>query len=352
MNEKQYKLGLVVGKFYPFHKGHEYLIDTALSQCERVVVMVCACGPGVGTIDVDTRVRWIRSVYQQKSPTHSWPIVMEVDGRDLDDSDSVAWAEYTLKMLRGVKPDAVFTSESYGDPYAAALGCVHICVDKERVKIPCSGTMLRADPWTHREYLSPIVLRSFTKRVVLIGAESTGKTTLARLLARHYQTVWVPEAGRLYGEGMEFLPGGMDAHWQEHDLEVIGTMQANLGSALSEHANRVLIYDTDSLATAFWYDALIKDRRDRRHIIWSMLQEAATRPDLYIYCGTDGVPFHQDGSRDEQRRGRMDTAFRTYLTQSGLDDVVFVAPAVNRLESCIQAIDALPYGNTLTPVKV
>jgi HTH-type transcriptional repressor of NAD biosynthesis genes len=38
------------------------------------------------------------------------------------------------------------------------------------------------------------------KRVLIVGAESTGKTTLAIALAEHYQTTWVPEFGRLYTE--------------------------------------------------------------------------------------------------------------------------------------------------------
>ena len=38
------------------------------------------------------------------------------------------------------------------------------------------------------------------KRVAIVGAESTGKTTLATALAEHYRTAWVPEFGRLYTE--------------------------------------------------------------------------------------------------------------------------------------------------------
>ena len=41
------------------------------------------------------------------------------------------------------------------------------------------------------------------KRVVIIGAESTGKTTLARALAEHYKTPWVPEFGRFYTEARQ-----------------------------------------------------------------------------------------------------------------------------------------------------
>src|SRR5581483_9617149 len=49
-------------------------------------------------------------------------------------------------------------------------------------------------------FLEPPVRAYYARRICLIGAESTGKTTLARALAEHYQTVWVPEYGREYSE--------------------------------------------------------------------------------------------------------------------------------------------------------
>lgn len=40
MAEKQYKVGLVIGRFQPFHKGHKLLVDTALANCDQVVVVI------------------------------------------------------------------------------------------------------------------------------------------------------------------------------------------------------------------------------------------------------------------------------------------------------------------------
>ena len=64
--------------------------------------------------------------------------------------------------------------------------------------MPISATAIREDPWANWRYLGPGVRAWYARRVCLMGAESTGKTTLAEALARVYDTVWVPEYGRPY----------------------------------------------------------------------------------------------------------------------------------------------------------
>jgi hypothetical protein len=71
-----------------------------------------------------------------------------------DPVDSNLWASLTLAWCRNAKdtnwtdgrPDIVFTSESYGETWSAALGCKHACIDQARVTIPISGTMVRSRP--------------------------------------------------------------------------------------------------------------------------------------------------------------------------------------------------------------
>jgi hypothetical protein len=104
--------------------------------------------------------------------------------------------------------DAVFTSEDYGDAFAAELtrcfrerspglpAVQHVSVDRERRSVPISGTILRRNIHAHREWLSPQVYASFVQRVCLLGGESSGKSTLAEALAREFQTAQVAEFGR------------------------------------------------------------------------------------------------------------------------------------------------------------
>jgi HTH-type transcriptional repressor of NAD biosynthesis genes len=102
--------------------------------------------------------------------------------------------------------DCAFTSEAYGAELAQRLGARHVAVDPARALVPISASALRADPSAGWEHLAPCVRQDLARRVVLVGAESTGKTTLAqRLAARLRQrsaavsgTQWVLEYGREY----------------------------------------------------------------------------------------------------------------------------------------------------------
>ena len=69
------------------------------------------------------------------------------------------------------------------------------------------------------------------KRVVIIGAESTGKTTLATALAEHYQTAWVPEFGRLYTEARRYR-GEL---WRSDEFTYIAIEQARMEDALAQN---------------------------------------------------------------------------------------------------------------------
>jgi HTH-type transcriptional repressor of NAD biosynthesis genes len=185
-------LGLVIGKFYPPHRGHSFLIETALAQVDHLDVLVCSRPEQ--TIPGELRARWLQEIH----PTAQVRTIVDPG----EDDNSKFWAEYTLRIL-GRAPDVVFTSEDYGEAYARFLGCRHVMVDRERKRIPISGSLLRAGPLRYWEYLDPCVRAYFAKRVSVVGAESTGTTTLARALAEHYRTVCVPEYGREYCEKME-----------------------------------------------------------------------------------------------------------------------------------------------------
>jgi NadR type nicotinamide-nucleotide adenylyltransferase len=167
------KRGLIVGKFYPPHAGHHYLIETGLKHCDELTVAICDHPEYL--IPAKTRVMWL---------SRAFPTARVVAVKDLvDDDDSAAWAKLAIEIMGGTKPDVVFTSEDYGKPWSEALGCEHFQVDIERATFPCSGTAVRADPFGYWNYISPDVKGYFALRICLVGAESTGKTTLSKALA-------------------------------------------------------------------------------------------------------------------------------------------------------------------------
>lgn len=143
--------GLVVGKFYPPHKGHKYLIETALEQTEQLFVVVCSKPDQ--TITAKLRAGWLREIHPEAE-------IVTLDQTTFDDSSPYSWAERILKTIKQV-PDLLFTSEDYGDEYARLLNATHISVDRQRLNIPVSGSDIRSNPEAYWEYLEPCVRRYF-----------------------------------------------------------------------------------------------------------------------------------------------------------------------------------------------
>lgn len=147
------KTGLVIGKFYPPHKGHKYLINTAAQKVERLFVVVCERSDQ--EINAALRAEWIRTIH---------PNVEVLVADDIKkDNDPNAWGVYVKKLL-GCIPDILFTSEDYGATYAKILGSRHVLVDKKREAVPISGTKIRKNPLRFMSYLEPCVIEYFLKK--------------------------------------------------------------------------------------------------------------------------------------------------------------------------------------------
>lgn len=322
---KTFKKGLIVGKFYPPHRGHKYLIDTAQAQCDELTVMIC--WKSSEFISGYLRAQWLQRI-------HPSVRVLVIEDTKLADDDSQGWAKFTIGVL-GYTPDAVFTSENYGDPYAKYLGCVHVLVDRERVHVPISATMVRSDPQTYAQFLEPCVRAYFARRVAVVGAESTGTTTLSRSLAEHYGTTWVPEYGRFYSEGKAGAKGE-SAAWRTQEFVHIARMQSQMEDALSEASNGLVICDTDAFATGIWHERYMDARSSEVEAV-----AASRHYDLYIVTG-DEIPFVQDGLRDgEHVRHWMHSRFEERLKQEGKNYVVVRGTPQERLVQATAAIDAL-----------
>jgi NadR type nicotinamide-nucleotide adenylyltransferase len=317
---------VVIGKFYPPHRGHKHLIDTAQAQSRRVTVIVCE--RPTDTIPGALRSAWLREIH----PTAE---VMLIDDR-YDENDTAVWAANTLRWLGG-PPDAVFTSEDYGDPYARALGCVHVSVDKARNAVPCSGSAIRRDPYANWQYLEPPVRTWFAKRVCVLGAESTGTTTLARSLAEHYRTMWVPEYGREYS-AEKFAHG--ETEWTTEEFVHIAAEQTRREDLAACDANRVVIGDTNAFATCLWH---------RRYMGFDSEAVAAearrARCDLYLLTG-DEIPFVQDGLRDgEHIRHTMHASFEEALREQSVPWKLLRGSHEERMTEATAAVDELFAGS-------
>ncbi|MFT3746051.1 MAG: AAA family ATPase [Pyrinomonadaceae bacterium] len=319
-------LGFIVGKFYPPHIGHKHLIDSARRQVDRLIVMIAHHESQ--TIPGELRRAWLEELH----PDCEIHLVPD----ELDD-DSRQWAEFTVDYL-GRSPDVVFSSEDYGPKYAEFMGARHVMIDRPRRTVPISGTAVRAASLENLEFLAPCVRAYFIKRVVLIGAESTGKTTLAKQLADHYRTHWVAEYGREHWE--QKITGlsidDLRVSWIREEFVHIAGEQQRRENELARTANRVLICDTNAFATGTWYERY-EGKRDEEVDAIGRLDKA----DLYLLAAPD-VPFVQDGVRDgEHIRDWMHERFKEQLSAGDVPFVKLTGTYAERKQRAISEIDRL-----------
>jgi HTH-type transcriptional regulator, transcriptional repressor of NAD biosynthesis genes len=318
---KRFRTAVVIGKFYPPHRGHKHLIDTASTQAHDVTVIVC--DEAGHAIPGELRAAWLREIHPH--------LTVRVVRSPLAYDDSAGWARSTIEWL-GYVPDAAFTSEPYGDAYARHMGATHVAVDPARSAVPISATAIRTNPLQHLDDLEPCVRAHFVKRVVIIGSESSGTTTLARALAEHYRTVWVPEYGRTYSEGREYV----GQPWRSDEFTHIATEQARMEDALARLAKKVLICDTDAFATTIWHERYMGTLSSAVQAI------AATRTyDLYVVTDVS-IPFVQDGIRDgESFRQWMQGRFIEELSRKQTPMIVVSGPHEERFAAAVRRIDEI-----------
>jgi len=171
------------------------------------------------------------------------------------------------------------------------------------------------------------------KRVVLIGSESTGKTTLAERLARHYGVSWVPEFVRDYA-------AAKGAPLEAADVDAIARGQLaredEYRSRATARDERLLIGDTDLLSTAV-YAAHYYGRAP----VWVVDAARHRRPDLYLLLDID-LPWTPDPQRDRGHlRPEMHSLFRAAVEASGTPFVLISGESMSRVDSARAAIDEL-----------
>jgi NadR type nicotinamide-nucleotide adenylyltransferase len=263
---------------------------------------------------------------------------------ELDD-DSAQWAAFTIKHL-GRAPDVDFSSEDYGPVYARLMGARHVLVDRDRRAFPVSGTAVRAAPLDFLDWLQPCVRAHFVRRVVLLGAESTGKTMLARLLAERFKTLWVPEYGREHWERKVHCLTMSDPlpSWSPEEFVHIAAEQQARENELARTANRVLFCDTNAFATGTWHERYYGFRDERVDAIGA--QDAVH---LYLLAAPD-VAFVQDGFRDgEQIRPWMHRRFLEQIASGPIQWALLTGNYSERLEAAARAAEKLLATGSILP---
>lgn len=291
------KTGLVLGKFLPLHKGHIALIDFAQTYCDDLTILICSTESE--TISGETRLGWIKDYYRNNEKIK--PVHIVYDESVLPNTSvsskevSQKWADYLKNKFPHF--DFVFTSEEYGDYLAGFLNSVHISFNLEKNIVPVAGTLIRQNSFQYWDYLPGNVKPYFVKRICLVGTESTGKSVLTERLAKHFNTVFVPETAR---EIIEKTAECSPAH-----LKQIAEIHAKAIIEKTKLANKFLFVDTDLNITKSYSRFLFaQDLKTEKWI------EKANRFDLYFYLDKE-IEFVQDGTRlGKKERNLLDESHR------------------------------------------
>jgi NadR type nicotinamide-nucleotide adenylyltransferase len=350
--------GLVVGKFYPPHAGHLLLIRAAARTCDQVTVAVL--GSSVETMPLDVRAACLREVHAEES---NIVVVTKADDHPIDYDDARVW-DLHMDVIRaavaqagGPPVDAVFASEHYGAELARRLDARNVCLDLRRELVPVSGTAVRRDPPAYWSLLAAPVRAWLARRVVLVGAESTGKTTLAAQVAENLAArggafascTWVAEYGRRYAldklaaARAETLLAGLpparpeDLTWSPGEFETIARAQAAAEARAARSGGPVLVCDTDAFTTAIW-----AERYAGRPLAEVDAVAGSARPHLYLLSDVEGAPFVQDGTRDgESVRAWMTRRFVERLENEGRKYEWLRGTLDARRSAALAAIDRL-----------
>jgi NadR type nicotinamide-nucleotide adenylyltransferase len=169
------------------------------------------------------------------------------------------------------------------------------------------------------------------KRIVVIGPESTGKSTLSEQLAEHYNTLWVPEYARQYIEALS-------RPYEEQDLLTIAEGQLSLEDERAALANKLLVCDTDLHVIKVW-----SEHRFRSCDPLILAYIAARKYDLYLLTYID-IPWEEDPQREHpepQMREYFYNLYRELVINTGVPWVEIRGTQEERLQTAVQAIDSV-----------
>lgn len=341
----RFKCGLVVGKFCPLHLGHEYLIQKAQEHCDELI-LISYTKPGFTGYERHKREIWLHTRFPTTTrlvldeeylatlcQTMGLTNVQTIPHNDTHEDIHRNFVAWLCTDVLHKKVDSVFTSEDYGDGFAARLSeffgypVAHLCIDKARKTFPVSGTQVRLNPHEYRHLLSPQVYGSFVQRITLLGGESTGKTTLSVALAERLQTLWTPEYGR---ELWEQKSGKLVFE----DMAHIGKIQVQRENQLIGAANRFLICDTTPLTTLFYSDAMFGR-------VAPELAQLAQRPYHHIFLCVPDFDFVPDETRQNNEfRLRQHLWYQEVLLRKNLPYTQLNGTPEQRINCVLQHINA------------
>lgn len=167
------------------------------------------------------------------------------------------------------------------------------------------------------------------KRVAITGPESTGKSTLAKELAEHYKTVFVPEIARLYIDALE-------RPYEQNDLLEIAKLQCAEEDKLIIRTNKILICDTDLLVIKIWSEFKYGNCDN-----WILEELCKRKYDIHLLCNID-LPWQDDVQREHpDKRQELFDLFHYDLRKMRVPYEIITGKESDRTKKSVTAIDSV-----------
>ena len=287
-NMNKYKSAFVFGKFLPFTKGHQLLVDTALENSDKVTLLVCSLTSE--PIPGETRFNWAKEIYKDEPRINILHCDEELPQYPEEHQDFWnIWIDVAKRYCPS-DIDVLFTSELYGDIYANYLNIQHHLVDLERNIVPISGTKARTSPFENWKYLPDVVKPYFVKRIAIMGPESVGKSTLTQNISNYFKTNFVIEYGRLIYETNgnkvsidDFIP--------------ISKGRQDIEDWIIKSSNKLLFCDTEDLTTYIFSKMYFPNEYKKTEEYFTNCLKNKPKYDLYLLLKPDCKGI-QDGTRN------------------------------------------------------
>ena len=285
----RYRVGLYGGSFDPLHIGHVDCILQAANQCDELYV-VLSVGVKRDTIDPLVRFRWLYQLTSHLPHVHLLKLEDALEKKEEYTADVARADCQAVKAMVGKPIDAVFFGDDYGEDSFWRKGYPEskaVCIPRDEV----NSSDIRRCPYAHWDWIPTMVRPYYVKKVLILGGESTGKSTLTIQLAHRFCTNYIDEAGR----DISLRSGAVEGMLPEDFTEILLRQKLHEIEAV-EHSNKVLFIDTDAMVTRFYLEHTAVGGEAHKALADAI--DALNTYDLILFLDTD-VPFVQDGTRDE-----------------------------------------------------
>jgi NadR type nicotinamide-nucleotide adenylyltransferase len=280
MKRANTRKGVVVGDFCPLTNAHVHMIEFARHYVDELVIVVDE--HEADAVQAELRVAWLEEQFPGVK-------VRRVKSAEWHKSDPADFGSQLLSGLRRILPKSlagkfVFSLEARGKLLAEKLGAAYIPCDPALSGHATTEKEIRANPLKHWDALPRIVRPHYVRRVCVFGPESTGKSTLAKQLAKHFGTAYVPEYAQTY-----IATNGKDI--DDNDMLAIARGQCALEDAVARESNGILFCDSDMVTSILWSGRLVGSVPD-----WLRREADKRHYDLYLLTHYD-VPWVDDVHR-------------------------------------------------------